>query len=46
MKGLSKFLKNKNTVTIIGVVLCLVVLYTGYNMRINQKNCLDHRILC
>ena len=40
MKGLSKFLKNKNTVTIIGVVLCLVVLYTGYNMRINQKTAL------
>jgi len=40
MKGLSKFLKNKNTVTILGVLLCLVVLYTGYTMRINQKTAL------
>ena len=40
MKGLSKFLKNKNTVTILGVLLCLVILYTGYTMRINQKTAL------
>jgi len=40
MKGLSKFLKNKNTVTILGVLICLVILYTGYNMRINQKTAL------
>ena len=37
MKGLSKFLKNKNTVTIIGVLVCLAILFVGYNMRINQK---------
>jgi len=40
MKGLSKFLKNKNTVTILGVLLCLVVLYVGYSSRINQKTAL------
>ena len=37
---LSKFLKNKNTVTILGVLLCLVILFVGYNMRINQKTAL------
>lgn len=35
--SMKKFLGNKNTVTIIGVVLCLVILYFGYNYRINQK---------
>ena len=40
MKGLSKFLKNKNTVTIIGVVACMLILIVGYNMRINQKTAL------
>ena len=40
MKGLSKFLKNKNTVTILGVLICLVVLYVGYTTRINQKTAL------
>ncbi len=40
MKGLQKFLKNKNTVTILGVLACLVILYAGYNMRINQKTAL------
>ena len=40
MKGLSKFLKNKNTVTILGVLACLVILFVGYNMRINQKTAL------
>ena len=34
---LNKFLKNKNTVTILGVLACLVILFVGYNMRINQK---------
>ena len=36
-ESLKKFLGNKNTVTIIGVVLCIVILYVGYNIRINQK---------
>lgn len=41
MNGLSnamkKFVSNKNTVTILGVVLCIIILYFGYNYRINQK---------
>ena len=36
----NKFLKNKNTVTILGVLACLVVLYVGYTMRINAKTAL------
>ena len=35
--SLKKFIGNKNTVTIIGVVLCILILYFGYNFRINQK---------
>lgn len=35
--SLKKFVSNKNTVTILGVVLCIVILYFGYNFRINQK---------
>ena len=31
-----KFLTNKNTVTILGVLLAIVVLYVGYNMRIKK----------
>lgn len=31
-----RFLSNKNTVTIIGVLLGLVVLFVGYNYRINS----------
>jgi len=38
--SVSKFLKNKNTVTILGVLACLVILYAGYTMRINQKTTL------
>ncbi|HIS37937.1 MAG TPA: hypothetical protein IAB45_00300 [Candidatus Onthousia faecavium] len=34
--GVKKFLTNKNTVTVIGVVLAIVILYLGYNMRISQ----------
>ena len=40
MKGLNKFLKNKNTVTILGILVCVLILYIGYNMRINQKTTL------
>lgn len=36
-KKIKKILGNKNTVTIIGVLLCILVLYVGYNMRINEK---------
>lgn len=35
--SLKKFVSNKNTVTILGVVLCIIVLYFAYNYRINQK---------
>ena len=38
--SIKKFLKNKNTVTILGVLACLVILYAGYTMRINQKTAL------
>ena len=34
--ALKRFLSNKNTVTIIGIVLGIVVLYIGYNMRVKQ----------
>ncbi len=32
-----KFLSNKNTITILGVLLGVVVLYFGYNWRVNQS---------
>ena len=35
--SMKKLLGNKNTVTILGVVLCIVILYVGYNNRINEK---------
>lgn len=34
---LKKFLSNKNTVTILGVFLGIIVLYVGYNWRVNEK---------
>lgn len=34
--SLKKFMGNKNTVTILGVVICIAVLYIGYNVRINS----------
>lgn len=34
---LKKFLSNKNTVTILGFLLAIVVLYVGYNYRIKSK---------
>ena len=40
MGNLKKFLQNKNTVTILGVLACLVILYASYTMRINQKTAL------
>ena len=36
-KKIKQILGNKNTVTVIGVLLCILVLYVGYNARINQK---------
>lgn len=38
--SINKFLKNKNTVTILGVIVCLIILYAGYSMRINAKTAL------
>lgn len=35
--SMKKFLGNKNTVTIIGVILCLIILWVGYNYQINKK---------
>lgn len=35
--SMKKFLGNKNTVTILGVIICLVILYIGYNYRINSQ---------
>ena len=35
--SMKKFFGNKNTVTILGIILCLVILYIGYNARINAK---------
>ena len=34
--GLLKFLQNKNTVTVIGVVAAVLVLYVGYNIRVKN----------
>lgn len=34
--GIKKFFTNKNTVTVVGIILAIVILYVGYNMRINQ----------
>lgn len=34
--GLKKFFTNKNTVTVVGVLLAVIVLYVGYNMRVKQ----------
>lgn len=35
--SLKKFLQNKNTVTVLGVVLAIVVLYVAYTMRIKSS---------
>lgn len=40
MKKFNKFLKNKNTVTILGILLCLIILYVGYTTSINKKTAL------
>ena len=37
MDSVKRFFSNKNTVTIIGVLVAIVVLYFGYNWRINQQ---------
>lgn len=35
--SVKKFVSNKNTVTILGVIVCIIILYLGYNFRINQR---------
>ena len=35
-ESMKKFLGNKNTVTILGVILASVILYVGYNIRLQQ----------
>ncbi len=34
--GIKRFFKNKNTVTILAIVACLVIIYFAYNMRIKK----------
>ena len=34
--SIKRFLGNKNTVTILGVIVGIIVLYVGYNWRVNQ----------
>ena len=36
MNGIKKLFANKNTVTVVGIVLVIVVLYFSYNYRVNQ----------
>ena len=36
-ESFKKFMGNKNTVTILGVVLCIIILIVGYNRTINSK---------
>ena len=36
MTNLKRFFSNKNTVTILGIILGVVVLYIGYNYRVKQ----------
>ena len=37
MNAIKRFLGNKNTVTLIGVILGVLVLYMGYNWRVKQE---------
>lgn len=37
VEGIKRFIKNKNTVTILCVIAIVVVLYVGYSWRIKQK---------
>ena len=34
--GLKKFMQNKNTVTVVGVIVAIIVLYVAYTWRINK----------
>lgn len=35
--SMKKFISNKNTITILGVVLCIAILYFGYSYRIKNQ---------
>lgn len=35
--AIKRFLSNKNTVTIMGVILGIIILYVGYNWRVNKS---------
>lgn len=35
--GIKKFLQNKNTVTVLGVVIGIIILYVAYNWRVNSS---------
>ena len=37
MISLKKFFKNKNTITIIGVILIIIILFVGYRMQIKRQ---------
>ena len=37
VQGIKRALSNKNTVTVVGVILAFIVLYVGYNMRIQSE---------
>lgn len=34
--GIKKFLQNKNTVTVLGIIACIIILYVAYNMRVKS----------
>lgn len=36
MTGIKKFLQNKNTVTVLGVIAAIIILYVAYNMRVQS----------
>ncbi len=36
MTGLKKFFQNKNTVTVIGIIAAIIILYVAYNMRVQS----------
>lgn len=35
-QSIKKFMQNKNTVTVVGVILAIVILYVAYNMRVKS----------
>ena len=36
VNGIRKFLQNKNTVTVVGIVVVIFILYFAYNLRVNR----------